>query len=142
MKQETKQIKYTKGYKYMLEEDTLFYTGIILQEDFITKRVIHFKDGWMLIKEGFGWDGCSGPTWDDQTNMRAGLCHDGMYELHRCGFPLEYRCFSDEKLGRLMIEDKALSCRAKYYKFAVRKFGKSSALPKNQRKILIAPSNI
>lgn len=137
--EETRQIKYTKGYKYLLEEDALFYTGIILEEDFITKRVIHYKNGWMLIKEGFGWDGCSGPTYDDDTNMRGGLCHDGFYYLHRRGFPLKYRPIGDEKLRTLMIEDHAWRFRADYYKWSVQEFGNSSADPKNKRLILVSP---
>lgn len=135
--EETKRIRYTKGYKYMLEEDAWFYTGIF--QEFVTKRVIHHKDGWMCIKEGFCWDGCSGPTYDDKTNMRAGLMHDGIYYLLRHGFPMKYRCIGDEKLKVLMIEDGSFRWRACYYKYAVQYFGKGSAKPKNQRKLLIAP---
>lgn len=136
---ETKCIKYTKGYKYMLEEDAWFYTGIKPDQDFITKRVIHYTDGWMLIKEGFCWDGCSGPTWDDKSNMRAGLMHDGVYYLLRHGFSMAYRSIGDKKLRDLMIEDGAIRARANYYQWAVSHFGKGSAEPKNQRVVQTAP---
>ncbi|MFB5622874.1 MAG: hypothetical protein ACE5RH_02670 [Nitrosarchaeum sp.] len=136
---ETNTIKYSKGYKYMLEEEAYIYTGIILKDDFITKRVIHFKNGWLLIKDGFGWDGASGIAYDDHTNMRASLMHDGMYYLLRHGFPMKYRIISDEMLKQLMITDGAIPIRAKYYKWAVSHFGKGSADPQNQRKIIKAP---
>lgn len=136
---ETKQIKYTKGYKYMLEEDAWFYTGIVLDRDFTTRWVIHQKEGWMMIKKCFGYDGPSGPTLDDKTNMRGALAHDGLYYLFRHGFPVKYRKIADGMLKRMMIEDGACKVRASYYEWAVSKFAQSSADPKNARKILTAP---
>lgn len=135
--EETMRIKYTKGYKYLLEEDAWFYTGI--KYAMMTKRVTHFADGWMLVNEGFGWDGCSGPTWDDKTNMRAGLAHDALYYLHRRGLPMIYRMDGDELLRKIMIVDGAPVWRADYYKWAVKNLGQSSADPKNKRKVLVAP---
>ena len=136
-REETKRIKYTKGYKYMLEEDAWVYTGI--RYAMMTKRVTHFADGWMLIKDGFGSDGPSGPTWDDKTNIRAGFIHDALYYLHRRGLPMCYRIVDDNLLEKTMIEDGAPKWRAAYYKWAVQKFGQSSAEPKNKRKVLVAP---
>lgn len=136
-REESRQIKYTSGYKYMLEEDAWFYTGLPVK--MITKRVEHYSCGWMLVREGFGWDGCSGPTWDDKTNMRAGLVHDAFYYLHRRGMPMEYRRIGDRKLHDTMVADGAPGWRAAYYRWAVSNFGKGSAEPKNLRVVKTAP---
>lgn len=153
--QETKHIKYTSGYKYILEDDVWFFTNIYLTDDFHTNKIIHYKKGWMLIMKGFGWDGPSGITHDDKYNMRGALIHDAGYYLLRHNFNTIYRGRFDTFLKRVMKEDADYLLRNKkftmlrklffnrirpaYYKFAVKMFGKSSADPENKRKILIAP---
>lgn len=152
---ETRHIKYTDGYKNILEEDAMFYTGITLDKDFVTEKVIHFKYGFMLIRAGFGSDGCSGPTIDDRTNIRGGTAHDGGYYLLRHGFPSKYKVVFDQMLKRLIEEDAEFvyknknfarirkwffkKVRSNYYRIAVEKFGDSAADPKNKRKVLLAP---
>lgn len=136
---ESRCVKYTSGYKYMNEKDFWFYTAIILDDNFETRWVTHFTNGWCRIKKGFGWDGCSSLAIDDKTNMRAGLAHDGMYYLFRHGFPIKYRSRADNILKEFMVKDGASRLRAAYYRWAVRHFAKSSADPKNKRKILTAP---
>jgi hypothetical protein len=38
------------------------------------------RNGIITGKKGYRWDGCSGPTKDDETNMRASLPHDITYQ--------------------------------------------------------------
>jgi len=48
-------------------------------------RAIHHRyysimEGVITAKEGYRWDGASGPTLDDETNLRASLFHDIGYQ--------------------------------------------------------------
>lgn len=70
-------IKYRAGYKYQLVSDYIIETKI-LGYNIDTKYIKLFPDGKLTIIEGYAWDGCSGPTKDDKTNMRGGLVHDAL----------------------------------------------------------------
>lgn len=131
---------YCKGYKYQLREDFICQTNIFPKEDITTELVFLNRFGELIIRKYFAWDGCSGPTWDDSTNMRAGLVHDALYYLMRMGLlSIDWRLKVDEELSRLMIEDGAWEIRAKYYELAVKTFAESCATEKNKRKVYIAP---
>lgn len=41
------------------------------------------QDGRLIISASYRWDGASGPVIDRKANMRAGLAHDALYQLHR-----------------------------------------------------------
>jgi hypothetical protein len=135
----TENIKYAKGYKYQLRCQAVFYTHITGQT--VKAELVELKpDGRLIIDKYFAWDGCSGPTLDDRTNMRAGLCHDALYYLMRTGkLGIKFRPAADDMLYHLMIQDGAWKIRATYYRWAFKKFTKPFAEPKNHRKILTAP---
>ena len=68
-------IKYREGYKYQLAEDELTktpITGNYIDHKFFTL----YENGDLLAKEGYAWDGASGPTFDTKSSMRASLVHD------------------------------------------------------------------
>lgn len=133
-------IEYSKGYKYQLRSDAIFKTIIHPDKDIHAELVILKTDGTLAIKKYFAWDGCSGPTYDDHTNMRAGLCHDALYYLMRTRkLNIAYRFHADVMLKKLMIEDGALHFRAKYYEWTVNNFAEKCAMPEGSRKIIIAP---
>jgi hypothetical protein len=93
-------IKYSKGFKYVLEEDYFHICKHITAPTHIIGAIqtkyIDMTGNLLKIKEGFPWDGCSGPTIDRKTNTRAGLVHDGLYWLFREGYlPKELRPFAD-----------------------------------------------
>jgi len=106
------QIKYKHipAYKYITVEDeyTINCKNIrpIKQETFECDFLKFDVDGNLTIKVGYAWDGCSGPTHDDKTNMRAGLVHDALYQLMRQGV-IERSCQkeADIMLRQIMIED-------------------------------------
>jgi hypothetical protein len=110
----------------------------------------------LAIHRGYAWDGASGPTFDDKTNMRASLVHDALYQLMREKLlSRSYRKYADELLRDMIIEDafvilnkaqrkkkdtwlnreifkrkRALvKFRAWYYYQAVRIFGAKTSLP-------------
>ena len=77
---------------------------------------------------GYRWDGCSGPTVDTQTNMRAGLVHDSLYQLMRLGLlPQSARVIADREFLLIMKEDGMNWFRRTYYYWSVRLFARKYA---------------
>ncbi len=151
------------GYKYRVELEESVYINILFQEPVIGNRYLRISrcsvpspgPTLLSVKEGYLWDGPSGPTIDDQTNMRASLVHDVLYQAMREDLISRelYRKAADQELRRLMIEDGLawlknsktiikdtplnrawVRTRAQAYYVAVRLFGKKSSMPeKNPR---------
>ncbi len=72
------------GYKYQLAEE--FSIKLPLFGDVsVLHPEITLAGGVLTIKAGYLWDGASGPTLDDATNMTPSLVHDALYELIRAG---------------------------------------------------------
>ena len=133
-------IKYKAGYKYILAENYSCHIDIYPVMDIVTEYVSLDKFGTLTIKKGFAWDGCSGPTWDDRSNMRGGMIHDGLYGLLReQHLSSAFRDEVDGIFHKALIEDGMNRVRAWYYYNAVRKFAGYAASPRNQKKILTAP---
>lgn len=120
-------IKYRDGYKYQLHEDYGVKTALIgfgaINHDFIYLT----DNGWLAIKAGYAWDGCSGPTIDCAKSMRASLIHDALYQLGREGLlPPSAKDLADKEFYRAMTEDGFNFLRAWTYYHMVCLFGKSS----------------
>jgi hypothetical protein len=133
-------IYYCAGYKYQLVQDYHICLPII-GLSIITKFIELDKAGTLTIKENYAWDGCSGPTIDDSTNMRAGLVHDALYQLIRLGL-LDGGCRdnADKIFYDILIEDGMLHLRAEFYYQGVSLFGNASAkLGTEPYPILVAP---
>lgn len=122
------------GYKYELMAQICVDIEIIALPNY-SHKYIKFGDGVMYILNGYAWDGASGPTWDDKTNMRGSLVHDALYQLMRERYlPRSYRKYADELLRDICIEDGMNKLRAKAWYLTVRMFGGRSAKPeKNPR---------
>lgn len=69
-------IKYRDGYKYQLSEDYQTVIEIKPVEFILTEYIRLDIDGTLSIKEGYAWDGPSGPTVDTKNFMRGSLVHD------------------------------------------------------------------
>ena len=120
-------MKYRKGYKYQLAEDESIQTTIY-GYNIITEFIVLTPGGLLTIKRGYAWDGCSGPTYDDDTNMTAGLIHDALYQLLRMGFiPDEYRETADRMLRDICIKNGMWKIRAWYYLEGVDHFAMKAA---------------
>jgi len=140
-------IYYVEGYKYQLKKDYIFETGI--KRDCIaeTEYLRLDEKGTLTVKAGYAWNGCSGPTIDDKTNMRACLIHDNLYQMIRLGLlEMSYRKKADKILLRVAIDDSKsygnnmlLAMRYNLWYDALRAFGESSALPESEPEILEAP---
>jgi len=75
-------IKYKSGYKYQLVEDYTIQTKIIPSKNIKTDYLELSKDGLLVIKKGYCWDGASGYP-DLKTIMRGSLIHDSIYQMLR-----------------------------------------------------------
>lgn len=112
-------------YKYQLTDHFVFQTNIKHSEDCISEYADLFDNGEISIGEGYAWDGCSGPTIDDKTNMKASLVHDALYQLMEEGLlPVNYKEKVDLEFYRMLMKDGMGWFRANCYYYAVKYFGK------------------
>ena len=119
----------SEKYKYELTSKFMKYVKIH-DYSFLNKYIWITPEGGLMLGSGYQWDGCSGPTIDDKTNMQAGLVHDALYQLIReRGIPLSKRKEVDLIFYRLLIEDGMNPIRAKIYYLSVRLFGKRYCKP-------------
>jgi hypothetical protein len=81
--------------------------------------------GILTINEGYAWDGASGGvTIQDDSNRRASLVHDVLYQLKREGkLPDVSRQLIDKVFYEMLLEDGMNPLRARYYYLAVRTLG-------------------
>lgn len=131
-------IKYRSGYKYQLAEDYTITTGVIPADRVEDDYLILEKDGMLTIREGYAWDGPSGPAYDSKDFMRGSLVHDALYQMIEDGkIPDFCRELADNILYRLCREDGMSGVRAWYVFKAVRAFGESHV--RGPRPVRFAP---
>ena len=129
MKRRYKKIDHPK-YKYELTRKVRCATNI-RGRNLLTDYIWLLDNGALMLFKGYAWDGCSGPTIDDDTNMKAGLVHDALYQLIRLGeLPQSERKKVDELFYRILRENGMSWLRAKLYYRAVRMFGGRFCRPK------------
>ncbi len=142
---ESRQIAYRGGYKYQLAVTVWFY----LPE--LTGKVAPFEreyfgftaDGWLWIKEGYAWDGPSGPTVDTPDFMRGSLGHDVLYQMMREGLmDISLRHVADDFLERVCLEDGMSEVRAWIDHIGLRIAGESASEPSAEHLIIYAPNNV
>ena len=122
-----------KKYKYELLETyrilcpdyiSVRFTGLNQYPECIANEWFSFlptKEGvYLCAKKGYCWDGASGPTWDDKTNMRASLVHDCFWQA--IDEKILGRLFiqpSNKFFKEILIEDGMWKFRANYYYWVV-----------------------
>ena len=117
-----------ESFKYQLASDETYDTGI-LGYSFDIKFIKITPDGKMLIREGYIWNGASGPTFDTPDSMKGSLIHDALYEcLRRELLPLSVRRQADVILHDVCTAEGMIPKRADAWYTAVRQFAKGSAL--------------
>ena len=138
------QIKYRSGnYKYRLEDAYSVYVGLLPKGNIKTDFIHLSRSGGLVIKEGYAWDGPSGPSRDTNNFMRGSLVHDALYQLMRSK-PNElprstWRKQADVELRRICREDGMSRFRAWYVYRSLRLFGRSATDPGNRSPVLTAP---
>jgi hypothetical protein len=138
------QIRYRaiRQYKYQLVENYSVDTG--LRRDKGARipgdYVILEPGGRLHIKQGYAWDGPSGPTIDTKNFLRGSLVHDALYQLIReTALGESERAHADRLLRQHCLEDGMSAARAWYVWKAVQWFGKSSAAAEPPPVIETAP---
>ncbi len=132
-------IFYREGYKYQLDQSYVIKIDIRPAQHVGHDFLVLGTDGTLIIKDGYAWDGPSGPTIDTRNFMRGSLVHDALYQLMREGLlDLGYREKADQILRDLCLEDGMSSIRAWWVYQAVRLCGEGSAKWQKE-KIIAAP---
>ena len=137
-----KQIKYKAGYKYQIWEDyehQLSY-HFRAKENFETPFLKLDTGALLTVKQGYAYDGPSGPTIDTKNSMRGALVHDCLFQFMRMGLiSPDRRKEADKEFKRLLIEDGMSKIRAQIWYIGVRLGARRSSLPENKRQIFTAP---
>jgi hypothetical protein len=138
-------IAYKKGYKYQLNVGYSTDTSIRPDEDVSSSGnyVTLTKDGKLTLKEGYAWDGPSGPTIDTPNFMRGSLVHDAFYQLMR-EEKLDrnvYREKADRLLQEMCIQDGMTTIRAWWVYQGVARFAESASHPRNRKEVIKAPKS-
>ena len=133
-------IKFLKDIKYLLAETTSFQTDFRPENDIHWRWITLSTTGLLTIREGYGWDGPSGPVVDRSTNMRASLCHDALYQLMRQGMlPHSDWRKADKEYAKLLKEDGAWALTIWIDMQGLSLAGGTAAKPKNARRCYSAP---
>lgn len=133
-------IAYKSGYKYQLAVDYAVIIPIAPAAPVITEYLTLDRQGRLTIKEGYAWDGPSGPAIDTRNFMRGSLVHDACYQLIReRHLGPECREAADRVLRTICLEDGMSSVRAWWVYWGVRWGGGPAADPAHEKPILRAP---
>ena len=136
-------ISYKERYKYQLFEPYKTIIDIKPDKDITTDYIDFSKDGNLVIKKGYAWDGPSGPTIDTLNFMRGSLVHDALYQLMREEYLDKnmYREPADKLLQKMCKQDGMSSLRAWWVYLGVHIGGDPSADPANKKPIIKAPQS-
>lgn len=132
---------YDRGSFYVLSRTYTVDIGIFPDEDIETEYVSLSKNGTLIIRLGYAWDGPSGPTINTKSTLRTSLIHDATFQLFRLGV-LDMKWFhkANDNLRDIGIEDGMWKWRAEMWHSKVVQNGmKDAATNKKYEKELIAP---
>jgi hypothetical protein len=133
-------VKYRKGYKYQLAQDEQFRVDLHPEADIVTAYMWLTTEGVLTVKEGYAWDGPSGPVGDRKTNLRASLAHDALYQLMRMKkLPHEQWRDADREYNRLLAADGTWKITRKIHMAGLKLAKGSAAHPKKRKKVYEAP---
>ena len=133
-------MKYRDGYKYQLTEQLLFETDIRPGRNVRSRWVELDKCGILRVREGFAWDGASGPVFDRLANMRGGCIHDALYYLMRNGhIPRNLWRAADLEYAKALREDGAWRITVAVDLFGLKLAAGRAAHPRDKKRILTAP---
>ena len=135
------QISYKSGYKYQLIEEYQVEISVTPEKNIQTNYIDLTTEGLLTIKNGYAWDGPSGPTIDTPNFMRGSLVHDALYQLMRNKLidKEKWRKKADGDLKRMCVEDGMSRIRAWWVHEAVRCCGDSAASEGMRKEVKKAP---
>ncbi len=134
-------IAYKDGYKYQLKQPYTVRISIVPPATINAKYISLETTGDLTIREGYAWDGPSGPTIDTPSFMRGSLVHDALYQLMREGHldRNTYRQTADRILRDICKEDGMWSIRTWWVYQCVRLFADAAADPAGKHSVTYAP---
>jgi len=133
-------IRYRSGYKYQVAKEFHIKLDIVPYAPILRPFVKMDAEGDTWVLSGYAWDGASGPTWDTKNSMRGSLVHDILYQLIRLELiDPKHKEYADGLLYDLCVGDGMFKKRAKYWRWAVLKFGAGSCRPSAEPKVEVAP---
>ena len=133
-------IYYKAGFKYQLTESYECHISFRPRNPIVTDLITLTTTGVFQIKQGYAWDGPSGPTIDFKNFMRASLIHDATYQLMReSHIPLTYREQSDRELRQNCIADGMWTFKAWVVYKAVQFGGRWTSRTQDRKPTLTAP---
>jgi len=136
-----KYIEYRSGYKYQLDKDYHIKTSIRPKKEIDTQFIALDKDGNLLVRSGYAWDGVSGPVIDTANNLRASLIHDALYQLMRKRklTAKDYKDKADKLFQKICKKDGVPAPVARTYYAVLKALGKPFTDPKNEKEVKRAP---
>lgn len=133
-------IAYKKGFTKQICQPAFYASGIAIPKRIVTDFCVVSKKGDIWIKEGYAWNGASGPTIDTKKTECLSLFHDLWYQLIRLGLlPESYRKEGDKMLYALGRRDGMWKLRVWYWYRGVRWQGGGSAQIGTEQLIQYAP---
>lgn len=110
MTDEFQTVYYKTGYRHQLEKE---YEQWVAKDGIFpvngpggNKFVWLTIDGRLIIREGYAWDGASGPAYNDKAFVRPSLVHDAICQLWALGIIDDAgRSAGDKLLGRMLRND-------------------------------------
>lgn len=133
-------IRYRKGYKYVLEDDSTCMTGICPPKSIAWKWGLLSVNGAATILHAYAWDGASGGMLDVKSIMRGTLYHDWFYQMIRLGLlDISFKEKIDDLLHNMCVEDGMIHFVAEGVEEAVSHFGDSSVDPAAEHRVSEAP---
>jgi len=135
------QISYKSGYKYQLVEKYQVEISITPEKNIQTSYIDLTTEGLLTLKNGYAWDGPSGPTIDTPNFMRGSLVHDALYQLMRSKLieKERWRKKADGELKRMCVEDGMSRIRSWCVHKAVRCCGGKAASEEKRKEVKKAP---
>lgn len=134
-------IQYRDGYKYQLAFEYQIKINIKPKLDINIQFVKLDTQGYLIIADGYAWDGPSGPVIDTDENLRASLVHDALYQLMRYKKlnAKDHKDKADKIFKNICIEDGVNRAIAHAYYLVLKAGGKPATDPKNKKKTHQAP---
>lgn len=133
-------MKYYDGYKYVVGETFSVQTQIFPEKNIQTKYIELDIYGLITIKDGFPWDGASGPTIDTDNTMTPSCVHDALYWLFRHGFlDIGWLDLADQLIHEMLLDRGMTEFRAGYWDLGLEIADGGAALPENKKKMIEVP---
>jgi hypothetical protein len=137
-------IVYKGGYKYQLKRPYTVRVPLCPAAPIQTPYICLGAAGELVIKEGYAWDGLSGPTLDTLNFIRGSLVHDALYQLmrERCLDHAIHRVTADRILRAMCWADGMWRFRSWWVYLGVRWFGNYAADPAVKHPLIYAPGGM